>query len=173
MADCDICKIMENKKEFKIIYEDDVCIALLHESPSVPGHTLLFPKEHFPILEEIPDKITEHLFVVANKISMLLFELLKATGTNIIINNGTDAGQELPHFLINIIPRKEKDNLNFEWAPKKKGEDELKTTLSMIKTFSDGIFKGEEYKRVKIKAQDSKEDEKEEDYLIKQLKRIP
>jgi histidine triad (HIT) family protein len=171
MTECDICRILENKDSFKLFYEDDLCFALLHESPSTEGHSLVIPKKHYPILEEIPEKTLEHIFNIANQVSIALFDTLKATGTNIIVNNGISAGQELPHFLINIIPRKDNDKLDFEWKPKEVSEDQLKTILSMIQTFSDAIFKGEEYKRIKIK-QDEELEEKE-DYFIKQLKRIP
>ena len=167
---CDICSIIENKKSFKLIYEDDLVFAILHESPAVLGHVLVIPKKHAPILEELDEISAEQLFVVANKISSLLFEVLGAHGTNILINNGIGAGQELPHLVLNVIPRKENDSLNFEWQPKKASESELKTTQSMIRTFSDNIFSGRDnLPEIKIK----QEEEPEEDYLIKGLRRVP
>jgi histidine triad (HIT) family protein len=175
MAKCDICAILENKKEFKFIYEDDKCFAILHESPAITGHTLVIPKKHATILEELNDNIVEHLFITANKVSSAIFESLGAYGTNIILNNGLDAGQELPHVVLNVLPRKEEDSLNFEWPPKKATESELKTTLSMIKLYSDTIFSGKDkLPGVKIKQEKAVEDkEKAEDYLTRTLKRIP
>ncbi|MBD3202669.1 HIT domain-containing protein [Candidatus Woesearchaeota archaeon] len=172
MTDCDICKILENKQAFRLVHEDDKCFAILHESPAVPGHTLLIPKNHSPIFEEIPDDIISHLSEISNSISVKLFETLNAQGTNIIINNGIDAGQEMPHFLINIIPRKEGDGLNLQWEPKSVGQEELEKSLSMLKIF-ENIFSGEEYKRVTIKEEEPEETEEEEDYTVKQLHRIP
>lgn len=173
---CDVCKILENKKEFKLVYEDEICFAILHESPAIEGHTLVIPKQHFPIIEEVDDKIISHLFVIANKISTSIFEALNAFGTNIIINNGLSAGQDLPHIIINVIPRKEKDNINFEWPAKKASENELKIALSMIKTYSDYILSDKEKtQKIEIKQNNNEKtsDEKKEDYLIKGLKRLP
>ena len=173
MADCDICQILENKKAFKFIYEDELCFAILHESPTIPGHVLVIPKKHAAILEELDDNVVEHLYIISNKISTAIFDTLGAHGTNIILNNGTAAGQELPHIVINILPRKENDNIKLEWQPKQVSDAELKTTQSMIKSFSDNIFSGKDtLPDVKIK-QEVKIDKEEENYLIKGLKRIP
>ncbi len=148
---CDICSILENKDVFKLVYEDDLCFAILHESPAALGHTLVIPKEHAPIIEEMGDDLVGHIFNVANKISTAIFESLGAFGTNIIVNNGIDAGQELPHMIINIIPRKENDNLNFEWSPKTASQEDLKFVLERLKPVSDLIFSGrDELPKVKV-----------------------
>ena len=173
MVDCDICKILENKTAFKFIYEDDLCFAILHESPATQGHVLVIPKKHVAILEELDDNVVEHLYIISNKISTAIFDTLGAHGTNIIINNGTAAGQELPHVVINVLPRKENDKINLEWQPRQVSDAELKTTQSMIKTYSDNIFSGKDtLPDIKIK-QEVKIDKEEENYLIKGLKRIP
>ncbi len=170
MVDCDICQILKNKAAFKFIYEDELCFAILHESPAIVGHILVIPKKHAAILEELDDNIIEHLYVISNKISTAIFDTLGAQGTNIILNNGTAAGQELPHVVINILPRQENDNIKLEWPTKKVSDAELKTTQSMIKSYSDNIFSGKDsLPNIKIK-QETKVDE---DYLIKGLKRIP
>jgi histidine triad (HIT) family protein len=175
MATCDICKIVENKASFKVIYEDDLVFAILHESPAIEGHALVIPKKHSPILEELDDKSVERLFVIANKISTSVFDTLGAHGTNIILNNGIDAGQELPHVVLNVLPRQEKDNINIEWQARKATEGELKTSQSMIKSISDFIFSGKDsLPQVELKKDVHNEEIKpEEDYTIKSLKRIP
>lgn len=173
MANCDVCKIIENKESFKLIYEDELCIIILHESPAIEGHSLVIPKKHTPIFEELDDKTVEHLFLIANKLSTSLFDTLNASGTNILINNGTAAGQELPHVLLNVFPRLDKDNINLEWPAKKASEGELKSTQSLIKSISEFIFSGKEaLPEVKVKEEKS-HPAPAEDYLVKHLKRMP
>ncbi|MBU0757698.1 MAG: HIT family protein [Nanoarchaeota archaeon] len=172
MTDCDVCKILENKKEFRVIYEDDICFAILHENPVVPGHAMLITKEHYPILEEVPDKTCGIVFSAANKISAAMFDTMGLSGTNIIVNNGTTAGQDLPHFFINIIPRKEGDGINFEWTPKKVADEKLETTYSMIKSFAEPVFNNEKVNEVEI-IEEELPLEDEEDYEVLQLKRMP
>ncbi len=175
MANCDICKILENKESFKVIFEDDLCFAILHESPAIEGHSLVIPKKHAPIMEELDDKSAERLFVIANKISTSVFDTLGAHGTNIFVNNGIDAGQELPHVVLNVLPRKEKDNINLEWQAKKATDGELKTSQSMIKSVSEYIFHGkDQLPEAAVKKEVQREEANpEEDYSVKSLKRIP
>ena len=87
--ECDICKIVDNKDSFNVIYEDELCFAMLHEAPGNIGHAIVIPKTHFPIFEEVPDDILERCFLVANRISVAVFETLGAHGTNILVNNGS------------------------------------------------------------------------------------
>jgi len=180
MTSCDICTILKNKEMFKFVYEDELCFAILHESPAVEGHTLVIPKEHCPIIEELDDNIVEHLFNVCNIISTALFETLGAHGTNIVLNNGTDAGQELPHLVINVLPRKENDNLNFEWSAKQATNEQLQGVKANLKVYSKAIYSGKDsLPKVKMmpekgKEKHEKKDKKEdEDYLAKQLNRMP
>ncbi|MBT3720407.1 HIT family protein [archaeon] len=182
MTECDVCKIVNNKEAFHVIYEDEICFALLHESPAVPGHTMVIPKTHTTIIEELDDKIVEHLFVVCNKVSTILFDKLGAHGTNVIVNNGIDAGQDLPHVVINVLPRSENDGLDFEWTPKQSGQQVLESLQKKIQIYSDPIFLGkDELPDIKIqkpeqsitKTSSNNKIEKKENYQINNLKRLP
>jgi histidine triad (HIT) family protein len=144
MTECDVCNILKSKGSFKFIYEDEDCFSILHESPAIAGHALVIPKKHVPIIEELDDKTVEHLFIVANKVSSALFDSTGAHGTNILINNGIDAGQELPHIVIQVLPRQEKDGLNLEWQPKKASDAELKSIKNRLQLYSDPIFLGKD-----------------------------
>ena len=108
---CIFCQIIAGKIPSKSIYKDEHCIAILDINPAVKGHVLLIPKEHYAIMPQVPDFITEHLFTVAKKISQALLRGLKASGTNIFIANGQAAGQKSQHFMLHVLPRKEGDQL--------------------------------------------------------------
>ena len=116
MANCKICEIIESDK---FLYKDDKVIVYLDEAPSAPGHIVIAPIRHHPIIEEVPDYVVDQMFQVANKMSIIMFEVFKAQGTNVIVNNGTEAGQEQPHVTVNIIPRRENDGLRREQRLKK------------------------------------------------------
>jgi len=121
---CDQCRIIRDELSEKL-YEDDKVIAVLNPEPAAVGHALVMPKEHFPIIENVPDSLIGHTFAVANKISMAIFEALKMHGINIIVSNGIAAGQQSAHFMVHIIPRKEDDGLDFAWQPKQLSHEEM------------------------------------------------
>ena len=171
---CNFCEIINKKKDAKRIFEDEKALAILSPNPCCAGHILLMPKEHFSIIEQVPDYLIAHLSKITNKISIAIFEVLQAKGTNILMHNGVAAGQKTNHFMIHIIPRKENDGLDFQWQPKQLNEEQMSTIELNLKEAAKGIgdFEKEEKKPVMLDKEIEKID-KEENYLIKQLNRIP
>jgi len=171
---CEFCQIIDKKAEAKRVFEDEKALAILSPHPCCAGHILLMPKEHFSIIEQVPDYLIAHLSKIVNKISIAVFEILQAKGTNVLIQNGVAAGQKTNHFMIHIIPRKENDGFNFQWQPKQLNEEQMSTIELNLKEVTKGIgeFEKEENKPVKLDSEIEKIN-KEDNYLIKQLNRIP
>ncbi len=106
---CIFCQIISGKIPSKKVFEDEKTIAILDINPARKGHLLLFPKEHYAIMPQIPDKEIAHIFQVSKKLSQVLLRSLKVNGTTIFVANGLAAGQRSQHFMLHIIPRKEGD----------------------------------------------------------------
>ncbi len=130
-SQCPFCLIVEGKIKAKKIYEDNEIIAALEINPVSIGHTLIFPKKHVSVLAQLKD--VSHLFNMTNKISSVLFETLKAQGTNILVSNGPAAGQVIPHLVVEVMPRFEKDKLSFNLPRKKASEEDLDKIHSSLK----------------------------------------
>ena len=179
MADCIFCNAVKGTTKLEKVYEDKDLIAVIHPRGAVPGHVLVIPKAHYQIFEQIPDYELAHMFDVVNKLSIAVFEGLKAAGTNIILQNGVAAGQEIPHVAVHIIPRKEGDSLDFQWKPKQLTQEEMSSVEIKLKDAAGEIGgfettkKKEPVKIEKKKTQKLKAEEEKENYLIKQLERIP
>ena len=107
-----------------VIYEDSDFIAFLAERPNSAGHTIIQPKKKITILEQMPDTLAGKLFYLANQLSSVLFDTLGIEGTNIIIENGTGAGQKIPQLQVHIVPRKQGDGLKLNWEQQKLEKDE-------------------------------------------------
>ena len=168
---CKTCEKIRKEKEFKI-YEDNEIVAFLEEKPTTPGQILILPKKHFPIIEQIPDKLIGQIFTIANKLSSALFDSIGCHGTNILINNGIAAGQKHSHFSLNIVPRTENDDIKLEWQPKQLSEEELSTTELKLKehTSSIGMIEKEKEKPIKIEKKRGSIKGKD-NYLLKHLRR--
>ncbi|MGV8141443.1 MAG: HIT family protein, partial [Candidatus Woesearchaeota archaeon] len=135
------CLICERKFEDNMLVETDEFIIMLAMEPSVNGHIQIFCKEHRAIMEQVPDMIMNKMVSAANKISMLLFEVLKVHGTNVIINNGVPAGQKVAHFSIDILPRRTDDNLKLDWTLKQAAPEALE---SVHRILEEGINRPED-----------------------------
>lgn len=168
------CKICEkiNKEELKI-YEDDKVVALLSDTSTVAGHLHVAPKEHYTIFEQIPPETIGKLFNVANRLSMVLVQNLQMGGVNLVMNNGVGAGQKVPHFFVDLIPRNENDGLNFAWQGKQLDEAKLTELQGKIKAVLESKDSSE---TTEDPVDDDSEDSdfaEEEDYLLKSIDRIP
>ncbi len=135
---CTLCSVAQKHLSAKIIYEDSVCCAILVADAAALGHIQILPKEHFQTLEEIPDTIATQLFYVASYAASAVYEGLASHGTNIICNNGAGAGSK-GHLVIEVIPRKENDGLNYLWEPKKLGPNDFDDAVKKLKDKADYI----------------------------------
>src|SRR3989344_5369816 len=179
MSTCEFCGIVQGAFESEQLYEDDKVLAVLHLKPAVPGQILIFTKEHFPIIEQVPDFIIGHAFAVANKLSIAMFDVIGAQGSNMVVENGNAAGQTIPHFSITLLPRHENDGLNLQWQPKKISDDEMDILSQQIKEKSDLINSRQfqkESKQVVVAHTESIQEHKEkkkgsQEHLIRQLRR--
>src|SRR3989339_1168365 len=140
---CIICQIVGGKIPSKKVYEDGLIMAVLDVNGANPGHCFVMPKNHYPIIEQVPNAEIGKLFQVSNKISTAIFESLGAQGTNIFVANGVPAGQTVAHFTINVIPRKENDGINLQWQTKQLSEEEMSTVELKIKEEIGSIGVGE------------------------------
>ena len=139
MTNCEFCSIVQGEFDSETIYADDKVVALMHLKPAAPGHVLLFTKEHHSIIEQVPDFVIGHAFVIANKVSSAIFESLGVHGTNIIIENGAVAGQTIPHFCMHILPRNESDGLKLDWQPKSVTDDDSDIAQFQIKEQAESV----------------------------------
>lgn len=104
--DCIFCKIVSGEIPSRKIYEDDAAFVFLDASPWQVGHALVVPKEHSADALEHPEILTRIAPAVA-EVGRLAKERLGASAVNLLSNVGADAGQEVFHTHIHIIPRYE------------------------------------------------------------------
>ncbi len=116
-----ICKYCEEKE---VLYEDNVIKVIKKKDRSI-----VIPKKHYTIFEQVPDEVFVKLTQVVNKLVKEMFS--EYSGNNIIINNGL--GQDVAHFCIEIIPRKENDGKNLTWVGKELQLEEMKIAQISIK----------------------------------------
>lgn len=172
MAECEHCEMALKGER---LFEDEKVAVVPSNRPASRGHALVIPKEHFTILEQIPDFLAGHLFSIANKVSTSIFETMRVHGTNIIIENGIAAGQKIAHFAINIIPRSENDGIGFVWQPMQVSDEEMSSAELQLKehTKNLGLFQKEEKKLLEVSGKEDVIPANEEDYLLRQMRRIP
>ncbi|HVV01739.1 MAG TPA: histidine triad nucleotide-binding protein [Verrucomicrobiae bacterium] len=97
-------KIIDREIASKIVYEDDLVIAIQDIEPRAPVHILIIPKKPIPrIADAQPDdhKVLGHLLIKAAEIAKKAG--LGQSGFRLVINNGPDAGESVPHLHCHIL----------------------------------------------------------------------
>lgn len=111
---CPFCDLVRGAAEVSMCYEDSTAIAFMDIQPVNPGHVLVVPREHYEAIQDVPRDVGAHLYDVAVRLIPVVQE---ATGThdmNIVVNSGAAAGQNVMHYHIHIIPRREGDGFDVQ-----------------------------------------------------------
>ena len=106
-------KIITREIPADIVYEDDQVIAFWDIRPQAPTHVLIIPKRPIPrIAEAGPEdhQVLGHLMLKAAQVAAQLG--LKESGYRLVFNNGSDAGEAVPHLHCHILGGRKMD-----WPP--------------------------------------------------------
>ena len=89
----------------RVIDENATAIIVRDGYPVSPGHTLLIPKRHTGSFFDLSEQERSELLTLLDRAKVMLDEEFQPQGYNIGINDGTAAGQTVPHLHVHLIPR--------------------------------------------------------------------
>jgi len=96
-------KIIAREIPAAIVYEDDLVIAFRDIKPAAPVHVLIVPKKPIPRIAaaQVDDqKLLGHLLLKAAEVAQ---QLGLSKGYRLVINNGADGGETVPHLHCHIL----------------------------------------------------------------------
>ena len=103
MQDCLFCKMIRGEIPVTKVYEDDDMMIIRDIDPKAKNHFLLFLKEHFRLLADMTPEQAEKLGRALGKIPELSGLLELDGGYRLVINQGDNAGQTVPHVHVLIL----------------------------------------------------------------------
>jgi histidine triad (HIT) family protein len=96
-------KIIAGEIPAEIAHEDDLAFAIYDINPQAPVHILVIPKKPLPRVGEADqsDKdLLGHLLLVASELAR---KENMESGYRIVINNGPDGGESVPHLHVHLL----------------------------------------------------------------------
>ena len=105
-------RIADREIPAKIEYEDDQCLVIHDIQPQAPVHLLIVPKKLIPRLAEASaadEGILGHLLITAGVVAK---KLGLSNGFRIVINNGSDACESVPHLHVHLMAKRQ-----MAWPP--------------------------------------------------------
>ncbi|MEM8953147.1 MAG: histidine triad nucleotide-binding protein [Verrucomicrobiota bacterium] len=108
-------QIINRELPADIVYEDELCLAFKDIAPQAPIHVLVIPKKPIPRVGEAAEddqQLLGHLLLSAGKVASKLGVNSTQDGFRLIINNGSDGGEAVPHLHIHLLAGRQ-----MSWPP--------------------------------------------------------
>jgi histidine triad (HIT) family protein len=102
--ECVFCRIGRGEIPGDILYRDDSAFVIRDINPRAPTHLLVLPFEHVTYLASFTqdrEALIGHLVLVAREMAQR--EGLTESGYRLVINQGPDSGQEVPHLHLHVL----------------------------------------------------------------------
>ena len=96
-------KIIAREIPARIAWEDDDVLAFHDVDPQAPVHVLIVPKRVVPRLAEAmpaDEALLGKLLLAAKRVAE---DLGLTNGYRVVINNGPDAGESVPHLHVHLL----------------------------------------------------------------------
>jgi histidine triad (HIT) family protein len=105
---CIFCKIICGNISAKILKETLHSICFMDAFPLAIGHVLIIPKNHHEKIQDMSSDENTDLFSLVHT---MISKIDSITGSTLVaIHNGKDAGQEIPHVHVHLVPRSNSDS---------------------------------------------------------------
>lgn len=106
--DCVFCKIISGEIPTKILSQTSKSISFLDAFPLAKGHVLVIPKNHHQKIQDMSKEENNDLFSLAHQ---MISKVDSIHGSTLLaVHNGKDAGQEVPHVHVHLVPRTRTDS---------------------------------------------------------------
>ena len=106
-------KIARREIPAEIVFETDDVVAFRDVNPQAPVHVLVVPKRVIPRLAEATASDAELLGKLLLSASDVAKQLgLQDSGFRVVINNGPDAGETVPHLHVHVLGKRQ-----LAWPP--------------------------------------------------------
>ena len=103
MENCIFCKIGRDEIPSKKYYEDENFFIIADIEPIATKHYLLIPKRHYKCIAEMTEEDGQILSGALKKLAEIAPQLGLGGGYRLVINQGDDAGQSVPHLHVHVL----------------------------------------------------------------------
>jgi histidine triad (HIT) family protein len=110
MVGCEFCAIVAGDRGAHVVHDGEHALAILDETPTREGHTVVLPKSHH---EELlgTEEAGKEVFRVVDTVAAGLREVLQPDGFSVFYTSGPMVGS-VRHAHVHVVPREEGDRIS-------------------------------------------------------------
>ena len=118
VSDCLFCRLVQGEGEVSIVHQDERTMTFMDIRPVVRGHMLVVPKQHATHLADLDPSDGTQVFRAAQQAAATLRRSpLRCEGVNLFLADGAEAGQEVFHVHLHVLPRHRGDGFGLRMPP--------------------------------------------------------
>jgi histidine triad (HIT) family protein len=111
---CYFCQIIEGKRDpWNVVEDADLTVTLLNGRQFEVGQCIVLTRRHAPTLLDLTRTEEGAILSAAKRVTLVMNSLFDPDGVLLYQNNGVGSGQEVPHFHLHVVPRRDGSNWGF------------------------------------------------------------
>jgi len=112
MSECVFCAMAAGTQPASIVHQDEQALVLLDLFPVRTGHGLVVLRRHIERVEQMSRDEAAHVFNLGRRLIRAQKNAgLAVRAHNLVVNDGPEANQHVPHVHLHVIPRRGGDTL--------------------------------------------------------------
>ncbi len=121
-------RIINGEIPGRLVWEDEVCVAMVDIRPLHKGHCLVIPRAEVDHWIDLEPEVVTHLTAVAQTLGQAQMACIACERIGLMI-----AGFEVPHTHLHVVPLDGMENLDFKNADTSVRADELDQVAAELK----------------------------------------
>jgi histidine triad (HIT) family protein len=115
---CIFCRIVAGREKASFVAQGTDAVAFLDLHPINEGHTLVVPRKHAAAIGEVDEVAAVAMWSMARRVAAALRVAgLRCEALNFFLADGAEAGQEVFHSHLHVIPRFNGDGFGIKFPP--------------------------------------------------------
>lgn len=109
---CPFCRIAAGRQVAEVVLQSASFICFAPLVREVPGHTVIASKMHFENMLEAPGALGAELIEICRELARYHRSTMGAAAFNLLMANGEEAQQSVPHLHFHYLPRRNDDGID-------------------------------------------------------------
>ena len=111
---CYLCGIVKDAiGSWNLVEDSELTLTILNGRQFETGQCMVLPKRHAPTILDLTEAEDSAVMAAAKRVTAVFLNEFSPSGVLVYQNNGTGSGQEVPHFHLHVVPRREGSNWGF------------------------------------------------------------